>query len=1106
MISSPTVKTLIEQNTTIQTNIGCTIEYNMNSMVDNITVVGTDYVRSSDNAKPYKKLFPASSVIKSFRPVGAGVKYAVFGDVGEHTWKNPKNIDYPLNFRTYYPGIDTYYKYWLSQKTVGANITITYPQAVLTNKIVVRFEISHSIPATWTVSKEGDAVLATGTSAAIKPFTTSGTKNYDAGTLTLYYNGTAWVTTEPSTISAPVSITALKLVTSGVSTPTRTAPEVSGSHVGVIELSPRWITDLTEHIVDFSISKESSTSADDILPVGKVSANSISMGLVSYEATRKIITYEKGTAFDATKLYMYKSVELKPYIKVYNSGSSYTDSKGSYEKVNQGTFYIDNWSTSEFGDISLDALDGAKYLQDIICPGMVCKDTSVAGIIRRLLDNVGFTNYNLNYRTEIENGKTVIRDDSILNPIYWWTDDGETVWNAIQELCRDSQMIATFDENNILQFYTRDYLFKQATTHWNFNYAKNGNILPDIMSFQKRDLPAVNQVKILWNPVTSSQLIGDGQPIWKSGTSYLGAYSLVQDIPASTSGGGANTEITLFPITVQDVKQIVYNFSGYLVIDSEIIEYDAIEYQYLDTQKTLQKLWITQVSDLQKIANDLYALESADKIIAQTGKVRVKTRGAFGTSAVAHAKTGSITGWSGFDNTLRSSSENLQGTSTPSSVTNNTASLPSLDKMPPESESKDPDVGTKLIQKSLLQITALGSEREQSKQYSVAVKDMQINTSGNYYNFGTGLFFKGSEKNTRGSGGIAFFTSANGLDGYYIKLETTSNQPESGSDKPLSIFKVKNGVITNLQDSQTDKTKSLAYLSQGVSYKVDVRVQVKESAVVIDARINNFKVTAVDSVDALSKTSNIAVFSNSNSTFFDYVHAIPLNEKQYSEGIISDQYSGRFGSTTLDFLYGEKLSSGSDNSAIPSGTVDEFGTVARELLKVSIKYDSRPAFPIITSLGLNQFVELIGYRLTSFGAEVYVLNNAGTFVPLDDSRFASFSVIGNTIVQSGQNEYLDKTINEFTVPEQVTFESIWIQREEDARSLSKFIKEQWSKKQSVCELEIFSNPLISVGDIVTINYPSNGLDGTQKFMVSSINNSFDGGLSTKITTRSIYSL
>jgi hypothetical protein len=1091
MISSPTVKTLIEENTTIQTNIGSTIEYNMNSMVDNITVVGSDYVRA-DGAKPYQKLFPASSVVKSFRPVGAGIKYGIFGDVSLGTWKDPKKVEYPLNFRTYYAGSDTYYKYWVSQKGSGADITITYPQAVLTNKIVIRFEISHSIPATWTVSKEGNTVLATGTSSAIKSFITSGSKNFDAGTLTLYYNGTSWVTTEPATLATPVSITSLKLVTAGV----------TNAHVGVIEVSPRWVADITDHVVTFSIDQESSTSPDDILPVGKVSANSISMDLVSYESTRKIITYEKGTAFSSSSLYMYKSAELKPYIKVYYSGAPYTDSKGTYEKVKQGTFYIDNWNTSEFGEISLDALDGAKFLQDISCPGMVSKDSTAVGIIRRMLDNVGFTNYNINYKTDSA-GK--ITDTSILSPFYWWTDDGESVWNAIQELCRDSQMVATFDENNILQFYTRDYLFSRTDAHWNFKYSKDGNILPNIISFQKRDLPAVNQVKVLWSPVTSSQLIGDGQPLWKSGTAYLGAYSLSTDIASSTSGGGAGTEIGLVPITVnQDLKQIIYNFAGYLVIDSEIIEYDAIQYQYINQQLSRTTAWITQISDLQKIANDITTTLPANQAIAQTGKVRVKTRGAFGTSAVAHAKTGSVTGWNGFDNTFRSSSENAQGTSTSSSISQVTATVPDINTTPPESE--DSTVfPIKLIQKSLFQITSSGSPDKQNK-YSVSVKNMGIANTGDYYNFGTGLFFKGTKTDTKGSGGIGFFTNSNGLDGYYVKLETTSNLPESGSDRPLSIFKVKNGVITPLQDTQEKgSNKSLAYLAQGVSYKVDIRVKIQSSVVAIDVFINNFKVTAVDSSDIISPTSNVALFSNANSTFFDYVYSIPLNETQYKDGVIGNQYSGRFGSTTLDFLYGDKLSSGFDNSGISGGSIDEFGTVARELLKVNIKYDSRPAFPIITSLGLNQFVELLGYRLNSFGAEVYVLNNAGTFIPLDDSKFASFSIIGNTLVQSGQNEYLDKTINEFTVPEQATFDSVWIQKESDAKSLSDWIRSQWSKKQSVCELEVFSNPLISVGDIVTINYPSNGLDGTQKFIVLGINNSFDGGLNTKITTRSIYS-
>jgi len=263
MIIAPAVKTLLEQNTTVKTNIGCTVEYNMNSMVDNIIVTGSEYT-SPDGSKPYKKLFPASSVIKPFRPIGAGVKYGVFGDVDLNTWKDPKNIDYPLSYRTYYAGSDTYYKYWLSERNSGANVNITYPQTVLTNKIVVRFEISHSIPSTWTISKEGGSTLATGTSANIKPFTTSGSKNYDAGTLTIYYNGSTWTTTEPTTLATPTSISALSLSTSGT----------FGLHVGVIELSPRWVADITPHIVDFSIAQESSTSPDDILPVGKVSANS----------------------------------------------------------------------------------------------------------------------------------------------------------------------------------------------------------------------------------------------------------------------------------------------------------------------------------------------------------------------------------------------------------------------------------------------------------------------------------------------------------------------------------------------------------------------------------------------------------------------------------------------------------------------------------------------------------------------------------------------------------------------------------------------------------------------------------------------------------------
>ena len=1085
MINLPAVKDIIEQNTTIEANVGCTIEYNMNSMVDNITVTGTEYTKV-DGSKPYKKLFPLSSVTKAFRPVGAGVKYGVFGDVFSKTWLDPKNVDYGLNYRTYYPGIDTYYKYHLTQKGVGAEILITYNgQTILTNKIVVRFEISHSIPGTWTVFKEGNVQLATGSSTAIKPFTTSGTKNYDAGTLTLYYNGTSWTTTEPSTISAPVPITSLKLTTSAV----------TNAHVGVIELSPRWVADLTDSMISFSTSQESSTSADDILPVGKVSANSMSASLLSYESPRKIVSYEKGTAFNSSYLYMYKGAELKPYIKVYYSAAPFSDSKGTHQRVKQGTFYIDSWNTSEFGNINLTALDGAKALQDIIVPGMVCKDTSAIGIIRRLLDNVGFTNYNINYKPTVG----TVKDESILSPIYWWTDDSESVWNAIQELCRDSQMVATFDENNVLQFYTRDYLFSQTTAHWNFKYAKDGTILPNIMSLNKIDLPAINQVKVLWNPVTASELLGSAQPLWKSGSAYLGAYSLNTALSATA---GAGEYISLSPIIVnQEQKQIIYSYSGYLVIDSEIIEYDAVEYQYYSANDTIKKIDIKQQSDLQKIANDMTTTKAANKSIGQTGRIRIKTRGALGTSIAAHTAAGANAkiGWSGYNNVFKANSDPLPPSSASADILASVANPPSLDSVPTETNSS-----VKEIQKSLFKIT---SDSTNKQLYSVAVKNMAIDYSGDYYTFGTGMFFKSTVKDVSAAGGIGFFTSANGDDGYYVSLETTANLAKSGSDKSLGIFKVKDGIMTSLTDSQSDINKTLAFLSGSTSYKVDIRVKhdTVNEVMAIDVFINGFKITAADASDIIVPTPNIAIYSRTGTTYFDYVYAVPLNKDQYDKGLFKDQYYGRFGSATLDFLYGDKLTSNSDNTGVPGGTVDEFGTVARELKKIDIKFDSRPAFPVFASVGLSQYVEVLGSRLTSFGAEVYVVNNAGTFVPLDDSQFASFTILGNTIVQSGQNEYLDKTINEFTTPEQATFESVWIQSEADAKSLSDWIKKQWSKKQSVCELEIFSNPLISVGDLVTINYPANGFDGTQKFIVSNINNRFEGGLNTKITARSIYS-
>lgn len=625
MISaSAAAKTTLEQNTTVFTKLGCTFEYNMNTLVDNISITGTDIV-SADGSKPFKKLFPVDSILKPNRPLGAGIKYAISGDVGSGSYRNPKSISYPIVYRTYYPGIDTSYKYYVTAKSTGADITISYPKNILTNKIIARFELSHSTPSTWTIYGNGSQIA---TGSTIQAFGTLPAKNYNAGTVTIYYNGTSWTTTEPSIPASPVSLNSIRLTTSGV----------TDKYVGVIEFSPRWVVDVSDRISDFGISKESSTGADDLFPVGKVSANSLSLGLISYEDSRTVQSFDKTFTFDSSKIYLYKQIEVKPYIKLYHSAGTLSDSSGAYERINQGVFYCDNWTTGEYGDINITALDSAKILQETLCPPLLCEGYSIPGIFRRLLDAIGFTNYNINIATT---------ESSPLSPRFWWSDDTKTVWQAIQELCRDSQITAVVDENNVLQFYTRDYLFDATrSADWSFRLNASGSNLSNIISLNKSDLASANQIKIIWNSVTTNEYAGSAQPLWQSAKGWMGALSLDENLLTSQ---GAGSYIKLSPITVNEYEsgKVIEEYSGYLVIDSEIVEYDGVEYEYTKSDGSKVQVIVQNDSDVLKFLG--LGATGSDNYI-RTGRVRVKNRGAFGTTVANHyaAAQDIINSWEGY--------------------------------------------------------------------------------------------------------------------------------------------------------------------------------------------------------------------------------------------------------------------------------------------------------------------------------------------------------------------------------------------------------------------------------------------------------------------------
>jgi hypothetical protein len=154
------VQNLFKQQSSVRIGTGCTIEYNMNSMLDNIVVSYPSsmdqYYAKSENGKvnTYKKLFPIDSIVKAFRPLYSGVKYLIWTnpitETPTNSFYSPRTFTYPRSSSTqtdgyesavttiyprlYYPGVTTSYKYWVSPINQNADLTVTYSVLTATVK------------------------------------------------------------------------------------------------------------------------------------------------------------------------------------------------------------------------------------------------------------------------------------------------------------------------------------------------------------------------------------------------------------------------------------------------------------------------------------------------------------------------------------------------------------------------------------------------------------------------------------------------------------------------------------------------------------------------------------------------------------------------------------------------------------------------------------------------------------------------------------------------------------------------------------------------------------------------------------------------------------
>ena len=1085
---SDATKDLLKKGYSISTSAGAVMEYNLNSMVEYIkpTTIPENIVHAYSNA--FKKLFPIDTIYKPFRPLAPGIKYLINTtnntDTPLNSFENPRDISLGVKPRLYYPGPDMVYKYWLAPKNTNINLSLEYfsdeaktiAKLVPANKIIARFETSHDTPTSWTISgvKEDNTTI-----------TASGTTLNSSGEATIYYNGTTWSTTEPTTYTTTQYLKKISLTAVNSNT---------GKLIGVIEFSPRWVLPIDSDIVSFMINKETSADDGSIVPVGIITANYLSMSLMKPHTTsRSIVEYNVKDPIDNTKIYLFKNTIIKPHVNIGDGTSS--------QKTVQGTFYVNSWSVSEYGDASVEATDAAKILQDTLCPQLLVQDSPITAIIKRVLDSVGFSNYKIN----VKRTNDVIDDDSIPSLSYWWSDGDKTVWDVLQELCRDIQMNAFVDENNVLNFYSRNLIYdKSATPSWTFTSeeiktGQTAEYAPNIIRLSSREIFSANQVRVRYATAFVATSSTSSSPLWTSGDSFLGAGSLATDINDNS------TMFQLNPNTINSARpdKVLDAFSGYVMINGEIIEYDGLWYQYVPASSSVPvRVLIKSQSDIWKYS----ALQKPGyKNFYPTGEYNIKARGALSTSKSTHKKS-------------LNSYVNGPGETDPNKFNkyNITLATPDVAKLVPGVGSVTSPAKTsgETVSKSFLTVSNLDKDK---KTFDIVLKSFNsINTSSSYMSCGTRMFFDSQNVSPEQVGGIGFCLDSTGKNGYYILIRTTAF---AGLQKDIMIVKVLNNKLTVLKDSQQTSTKTMSGIYAGSSYSLDVLVK-KESVAggtfknTITAFINGYKITAVDAgSDSVNEyipptpiTKNIGLHCGQGIAYFEFVYAKSIDEATYKTKNANKayEYNGLYSDDTLSMLYGDLIYNNGGTVADQSGFMYEFGTTGREIRKIKESYEDRPAVPIQVRTANNKYVTVLDQRLQPFSAEAYLLNNTSTSVILHDNNYTSLYVLGNKIQRSGAIDYDTDQSTDSENKESVVFDSSWIQSEEDAKTLAEWLKSNSLNKGRFVDMTVFGNPTLSAGDIVTINYPILGMtESSDKYIITRCSLEYSEGVTTTVSCRAI---
>jgi hypothetical protein len=358
-------------------------------------------------------------------------------------------------------------------------------------------------------------------------------------------------------------------------------------------------------------------------------------------------------------------------------------------------------------------------------------------------------------------------------------------------------------------------------------------------------------------------------------------------------------------------------------------------------------------------------------------------------------------------------------------------------------------------------------------------------------------------------------------DVFFYKVLKEAGQ-ENSKAIPVELWSAAAGI--NTDDGKFAGQSRMVAEEQTTIYDLAVEYQVVGNSIRFFLYINSNLVGIVDDQDPLPVHNNVALFVRGSSrVMFENIYALSENYSQnsvFSLGTVVDSVFGT-GEINVSSSFKKYAMSGIIQSSYLSGIgaseppkyniyFEEFGTIMRECAYFDVRYDL--AYPALIAQMTPTFDRLKGYTVSGFiagayGAEFLIFNNTDFILRIGSQSGNYLKIQGVTFTQSSQNElkvddffdkrsnmsdpqfigenlvysplkikrdYEDIKLSRFTQGRRdFTIDAPYIQSQDAATDLMSWLTQKIMKPRKSVGLKVFANPMIQLGDIVTVDYTNN---------------------------------